>query len=163
MRLVDSVSWARAASFVSFVAVVLIGSTATPRTTWSQGVTKPPAESVVQSVLADSVVEACYVTTTGVVYLIKEPKLKAYCATQRHVYLSWRTSGGPPGPIGPIGPAGPIGLAGASGPAGANGANGAIGPQGPAGPAGPVGPVGATGRSDHPAQHDRDACRETQR
>src|SRR5947207_2256752 len=148
MRLFYSMLQTRAASFVSFVAVGLIASAAMPRTAWSQGATTPPAENTAQAqtVLADSIIEACYVVSTGVVYLIKEPGLKTYCATQRHVHLSWRTSGaGIPGPIGPIGPAGLIGPAGATGVAGANGADGAIGPQGPAGPIGPIGPVGPAG------------------
>src|SRR6266516_8160462 len=132
----------RAPWFVSLAACGMIAVAALPGKAWSQGGTTPPqsAESVTQSAMADSIIEACYVTTTGVVYLLKEPGLKAQCATQRHVPFSWRTSGGAPGPIGPQGPAGatgPVGPAGSVGPAGAAGATGAAGANGADGATGP--------------------------
>src|SRR6185437_15187928 len=108
-RLSYSALRTRATLPVFSVTVGLIASVAMPRPVWSQGATTPPAQGAAQSSVADSIIEACYVATTGAVYLIKEQGLKTYCATQRHIYLSWRTTGGPIGPIGPIGPAGPIG------------------------------------------------------
>src|SRR5688572_30200587 len=144
MRLFNSGVQTRAASFLSFVAFAIMAVAALPGRAWSQGGTPPQsAESVTQSALADSLIEACYVVTTGVVYLVKEPGLKAYCATQRHIFFSWSTSGG--GVPGPIGPQGPPGAPGATGAAGANGADGATGAPGPIGPQGPQGPPGAAG------------------
>src|SRR6266576_3878440 len=98
MRLFYPVLQTRATLLVSLVAFGLTASAAIPRPIWSQGATTPPAQGAAQSVVVDSVIEACYVGTTGAVYLIKEQGLKTYCATQRHVPLSWRTSGGPIGP-----------------------------------------------------------------
>src|SRR4051794_37041677 len=141
MRLFSSVLPTPATSFVWLVSFGLIASAAMPSTIWSQGATTPAAQSAAQSVVADSVIEACYVGTTGAVYLIKEQGLKTYCATQRHVALSWRTSGGPMGPIGPAGPMGPAGVAGpagAAGPAGPSGAAGANGADGATGAQGPI-------------------------
>src|SRR4030088_1443046 len=120
MRLFNSVILTRATSSLSFVGFGVIALSALPGEAWSQGGTPPTVQSAAQSVAADSLIEACYVASTGVVYLIKAPGLKAYCATQRHVYLSWRISGaGVPGPIGAVGPAGAVGAPGAVGAAGA--------------------------------------------
>ncbi|HMI49720.1 MAG TPA: hypothetical protein VK481_13685, partial [Gemmatimonadaceae bacterium] len=102
----------RATSSLSLLVFGAIALAALPVKTWSQGGPPPPAQSV--SAATDSLVEVCYVASSGVVYLIKAPGLRAFCATQRHVYLSWRISGGPVGPagaVGAVGAAGPIGPA----------------------------------------------------
>jgi len=92
-RLFNEDARTRARWFVSLVACAMIAAAALPVAALSQGPSTPPrsAKTAAQSALADSVVEACYVATTGVVYLVKEPGLKAQCATQRHV----RTRGTP--------------------------------------------------------------------
>ena len=117
MRLFNSGYQTRSTSLLSFVALGLMAIAALPGKAWSQGGTPPMAR---RAVVADSLIEACYVPTTGVVYLIKEPGLKAYCAAQHHIYFSWRSSG----------EAGPSGLAGATGITGATGATGITGATG---------------------------------
>src|SRR5450759_4977408 len=84
MRLFNSGIKALATSRLSFVvALGLMAIAALPGKASSQGGAPPVSRRAV----TDSLIEACFVPTTGAVYLIKEPGLKAYCAAQRHIYL----------------------------------------------------------------------------
>ena len=59
MRLIYSVLQTRAALLVSLVAFGLIASAATPRPIWSQGARIPVPQSPAQTIVTDSVIEAC--------------------------------------------------------------------------------------------------------
>jgi hypothetical protein len=75
-----SVLLTRATSSLPFVGLGLIAVAAMPGSALSQGGPPPAAPSAAVSAAPDSLIEACYVATTGAVYLINEPGLKTYCA-----------------------------------------------------------------------------------
>ncbi|HMG12157.1 MAG TPA: hypothetical protein VK571_03205, partial [Gemmatimonadaceae bacterium] len=96
MRLFNSVLHARATSSLLLAASGFVVMAALPGKILSQGVTLPPAQAVAQSAAdgwtpppparavaqsaaPDTLIEACYVASTGVVYLIKAPGLRAFC------------------------------------------------------------------------------------
>lgn len=60
---------------------------------------------VPDTVQAQTVIYACYVPSSGVVYRIGEPGLRQECSGKKHVEFSWNEEGleGPPGPAGPLG------------------------------------------------------------
>lgn len=60
---------------------------------------------------------ACYIPSSGTVYMIKEPGTPTNCNSNAHVKFTWSTSGA----TGPQGPQGPQGQTGATGPTGASG------------------------------------------
>lgn len=97
-----------------------------------------------------TVLHACYVPASGVVYRVGVGGGKTACSAPSHVHFSWTEEGpaGPQGVQGPPGPEGASGPTGDPGPAGAVGIDGGPGPkglQGPAGPAGAPGPDGQPG------------------
>jgi hypothetical protein len=80
-------------SFVSLVAAGLIAMAAMPGRAWAQATT--PATPTTANTIASGLIEACYIPTTGAVYLIKEPSLKALCTSQKHIPFSWSQAGRP--------------------------------------------------------------------
>lgn len=101
---------------------------------------------------ADGAVRACFVPSSGTLYIIGEAGAPSSCRSTAHLAVTW-TLVGPPGIAGPVGAVGDSGATGDAGPTGAPGPQGtAIGPAGAAGPPGPTGatgprgPTGAAGR-----------------
>lgn len=93
--------------FVDRVSVLLAAALAL---TAGSGASLRAAEtpSAAPRVVQGDTLKACFVPTTGVVYLIGRTGLPAACAAATHVEFSWSTQGeaGPPGPVGPEGPPG---------------------------------------------------------
>ena len=75
---------------------------------------------------------ACYDRHSGLIFLIREPGLRASCPWGTKFFsFNMRGPQGLPGPAGPAGPTGADGAAGATGAAGPSGADGAQGSVGP--------------------------------
>lgn len=102
------------------------------------------------SAQAPDVISACYVPTSGTIYRVEEPNLRADCTSKHHIAFQWNAQGpigatGLQGPAGPTGATGSQGLIGQTGPAGPQGTPGVAGSKGDQGAAGPAGPQGIPG------------------
>ncbi|HRQ78576.1 MAG TPA: hypothetical protein PLY94_08240, partial [Gemmatimonadaceae bacterium] len=97
----------RASALIAVVLALAAGS----RSTHAESLHASELSSATLLVASNDTLKACFVPTTGVVYLVGQPGLPTACVSPVHVALSWNARGpqGPQGEIGPQGPAGPAG------------------------------------------------------
>jgi hypothetical protein len=69
-----------------------------------------------QGTTAPQTIQACFVESSGTVYIVGQPLTPKTCTKQNHHLLTWSSAGqaGPQGPAGPAGPQGPAGPSGGS-------------------------------------------------